>query len=151
MISKAWARAVEHDATVIIFDCGNEIRVGIRHRARQTLFLSDMISLSDCGGAPYGKLILGILLAAIQDVKARASQLEREASESEYPTLPLKRSLDMPVSRTCIDETCTAKNPDDTDISLQVGTSYSHPIILTYTTPGCFQDGTETSPGAHVS
>ncbi|PPR04493.1 hypothetical protein CVT24_013102 [Panaeolus cyanescens] len=39
-IQRAWSRAVETDATFMVFNSGETERIGIRHRATNTLFLS---------------------------------------------------------------------------------------------------------------
>ncbi|KAF9023352.1 hypothetical protein BDZ89DRAFT_1115121 [Hymenopellis radicata] len=44
-VQRAWATAVRADASVIIFDCGNYLRVGVRHRETQTFLLSDLVNV----------------------------------------------------------------------------------------------------------
>ncbi|KAF8878710.1 hypothetical protein CPB85DRAFT_1498587 [Mucidula mucida] len=57
-VQKAWVHAVKTDTTVIVFDCGNFIRIGIRHRERQTLFLSNLIDIRTCKDPAYGPMDL---------------------------------------------------------------------------------------------
>lgn len=61
---------------MILFDCGNHIRIGIRHRQGQTLFLSDMIDVCSSDSPHYGKLIRGMYIAIAQDVLQRLSDKE---------------------------------------------------------------------------
>ncbi|PPR02504.1 hypothetical protein CVT24_001970 [Panaeolus cyanescens] len=46
-IQRAWNTAVEHDATFLLISCGTKERIGIRHRATNSLFLSDIIRPED--------------------------------------------------------------------------------------------------------
>ncbi|TFK65904.1 hypothetical protein BDN72DRAFT_900309 [Pluteus cervinus] len=64
----AWRVAVCKDATLIVINCGNYERIGIRHRASQTLYISDVIDLTQSG---YGKLHLGLQMAIIGDALNR--------------------------------------------------------------------------------
>ncbi|TFK66618.1 hypothetical protein BDN72DRAFT_880180 [Pluteus cervinus] len=65
---EVWRLAVQKDTTVIVINCGNYERIGIRHRASQTLYLSDMIDLTKPG---YGKLHLGTLMSVVDDALIR--------------------------------------------------------------------------------
>ncbi|KAF8916918.1 hypothetical protein CPB85DRAFT_1431876 [Mucidula mucida] len=40
LLQRAWYKAVRLDVSVILFDCGNLLRIGIRHRQTQTLYLT---------------------------------------------------------------------------------------------------------------
>ncbi|KAF9553276.1 hypothetical protein CPC08DRAFT_822414 [Agrocybe pediades] len=64
-IQAAWFRSVLDDTTFIIFNCGKYERIGIRHRATQTLFLSDLIDPARTH--EYGKIHLGLHLAILKD------------------------------------------------------------------------------------
>lgn len=108
--SQAWAEAVRQDSTVIIFNCGNYERIGIRHRTTQTLYLSQLIKTYRCKDPPYGKLHIGLYMAAFEDAVDRAAQ-QREAGKikgnrpdisSDHRPLHSKRSLpnDGPACRT---------------------------------------------------
>ncbi|TFK71966.1 hypothetical protein BDN72DRAFT_394737 [Pluteus cervinus] len=69
----AWRKAVEVDSTVIVINCGSYERIGIRHRATQTLYLSRLIEVWRCEPS-YGKLHLGLQMAVIRDVIDRYKQ-----------------------------------------------------------------------------
>ncbi|TFK67762.1 hypothetical protein BDN72DRAFT_960743 [Pluteus cervinus] len=86
LIYHAWHRAVTRDATIIVFHCGNYERIGIRHRATQTLILSDLIEVSKCQDPGYGKIHVGLMLAAVQDALDRHGQ----SYKPRPPCLPLQ-------------------------------------------------------------
>ena len=48
--------------------------IGIRHRKTQTLFISHVIEPHSCSNPAYGKLQVGIYIAALQDTIDRAKQ-----------------------------------------------------------------------------
>ncbi|KAG5651320.1 hypothetical protein H0H81_009093 [Sphagnurus paluster] len=73
-IKRAWARSVEYDTTYLIFNCGNHERIGFRHRASQTLFLSDLIEIPSCKAPSYGKIHIGLFIAITQDAIDRSEQ-----------------------------------------------------------------------------
>ena len=66
-VLQAWAQAVRHDSTLIILHSGNHEFVGIRHRKTQTLYLSKMIDVVNDNSPAYGKLHVGIYIAALRD------------------------------------------------------------------------------------
>src|ERR1700722_4056042 len=66
-LAKAWTQAVQNDTTLIVIHSGNYEVIGIRHRASQTLYISDVIEPPTCSNPAYGKLHTGIYIAAIQD------------------------------------------------------------------------------------
>ncbi|KIM39090.1 hypothetical protein M413DRAFT_29658 [Hebeloma cylindrosporum] len=74
MTTQAWARAVENDATFIIFHCGVRERIGIRHRESQTLYLSELMDTTACKDPSYGAIQIGLHLAIIQDALQRQKQ-----------------------------------------------------------------------------
>ncbi|KIM39073.1 hypothetical protein M413DRAFT_235543 [Hebeloma cylindrosporum] len=82
-LQHAWTRAVESDATFLVFHCGKYERIGIRHRETQTLYLSELIdpSTQEC----YGKMQVGLQLAIIKDL------LDRQAADREKKKVPSKR------------------------------------------------------------
>ncbi|KAF9020643.1 hypothetical protein BDZ89DRAFT_1072056, partial [Hymenopellis radicata] len=93
-IQRAWANAVRADASVMILDCGNYLRVGIRHRATQILLLSDLVDVCHCKNPAYGKIWAGIHLAIVEDVLQR-HQIAQELSPDITPSVGDKRpSLD---------------------------------------------------------
>ncbi|KAF9040267.1 hypothetical protein BDZ89DRAFT_1035190 [Hymenopellis radicata] len=75
-IQKAWVHAVRIDATAVIFDCGNFLRIGIRHRQRQTLFLSSLIDIRTCKDPSYGSLWTALHIAIASDAVKRLPLLE---------------------------------------------------------------------------
>ncbi|KAF8991725.1 hypothetical protein BDZ89DRAFT_1086524 [Hymenopellis radicata] len=70
-VQRAWANAVRLDSTVILFDCGTAMRIGIRHRATQTLFLTGLIDLVTSETPTFGKLFTGLHLAVARDALKR--------------------------------------------------------------------------------
>ena len=83
---------MRHDSTLIILHSGNYEFVGVRHRETQTLYLSNMIDVANNNSPSYGKLHVGIYIAALQDAMDRVSQT---------PELPDKSS---DVENTTVDE-----------------------------------------------
>ncbi len=75
---QAWANAVKLDSSTMIWDCGNYLRIGIRHRESQTLYLSDLIDVRTCTDPAYGKIWLGLHLAIVSDALERLPILERQ-------------------------------------------------------------------------
>ncbi|KAH9474859.1 hypothetical protein JR316_0013327 [Psilocybe cubensis] len=71
-----WANAVETDATFIVFTCGRQERIGIRHRQSQTLYLSDPIDPVQMKEPGYRQMHLGLTIAAIKDRLAMLVQTE---------------------------------------------------------------------------
>jgi hypothetical protein len=49
--------------------------IGVRHRATQTLYLSDLIKTHTCRDPGYGKLHIGLYIAALEDAEDRVMQL----------------------------------------------------------------------------
>ncbi|KAF9022212.1 hypothetical protein BDZ89DRAFT_1070850 [Hymenopellis radicata] len=94
-VQRAWANAVNLDCTFIIFDCGTAMRVGIRHRATQTLFLSELVDLVTSETPTFGKLFIGLHLAATHDALKRLPLLRNKSNkrsrETEQYHLPYKR------------------------------------------------------------
>ncbi|KAF8625476.1 hypothetical protein AX15_005361 [Amanita polypyramis BW_CC] len=78
---QAWAQAVRVDGAVIVLHLGNHELVCLRHRRSQTLYVSKLIVPSSCSDPGYGKLHVGIYIAAIQDAMDRRQQ----RSESKPP------------------------------------------------------------------
>ncbi|KAF8623404.1 hypothetical protein AX15_006392 [Amanita polypyramis BW_CC] len=71
LVQQAWAQAVRVDGTVIVLHSGNQELVCLRHRQSQTLYVSELIVPSTCSDPGYGKLHIGIYIAAIQDMMDR--------------------------------------------------------------------------------
>lgn len=80
LVLQAWAQAAVHDATFVVFHCGNFERIGIRDRKSQTLYLSDVIDVEHCKNPAYGKLQLGVYIAVLQDaiLRQKASSAEEK-------------------------------------------------------------------------
>ena len=79
-LSKAWAQAVRHDATHIIIQSGNSEYVCVRHRATQTLYVSDLIDVPNYPG--YAKLHTGIYLTALLDAIQRVAPMDDNVDSS---------------------------------------------------------------------
>jgi len=75
---------VRSDSTIIVLNSGNYEFVGVRHRETQTLYISDIINPSTCKAPAYGKLHIGIYIAAIQDAISRMKRNE-ENQKSKIP------------------------------------------------------------------
>ncbi|KAF9040218.1 hypothetical protein BDZ89DRAFT_1156737 [Hymenopellis radicata] len=96
-IQKAWVHAVRIDATAVIFDCGNFLRIGIRHRKSQTLFLSGLIDIRTCKDPSYGSLWTALHIAIASDAVKRLPLLEnallgKRKSTYDEPQRARKRS-----------------------------------------------------------
>ncbi|KAF8808131.1 hypothetical protein BYT27DRAFT_7211721 [Phlegmacium glaucopus] len=78
LVQQAWAQAVRVDGTVIVLHSGNHELVCLRHRRSQTLYVSDVIEPPMYPG--YGKLHVGIYIAAIQDTMDRKQQPQPKSS-----------------------------------------------------------------------
>ncbi|KAF8904519.1 hypothetical protein CPB85DRAFT_1255327 [Mucidula mucida] len=78
-IQKAWIDAVKTDSSMIVFDCGHFIRLGIRHRRLQTLFLSELIDIRHCSAPAYGRLWTAMHVASVYDALQRLPELETVA------------------------------------------------------------------------
>src|SRR6266550_3713517 len=76
----AWTHAVQVDGSVIVLHSGNQEIVCLRRRRSQTLYVSDIIEPSKCKNPGYGKLHVGIYVAAIQDMMDRRRQQLSESS-----------------------------------------------------------------------
>src|SRR5712691_8671480 len=68
----------------MVMHSGNHEIIGIRHRKTQTLYISDVIEPHSCSNPAYGKIQVGIYIAAIQDTIDRATQ-DKEATEGNPP------------------------------------------------------------------
>jgi hypothetical protein len=69
--SQAWVSATVDDVTFIIFSYGNEEYIGIRHRERQTLYLSQSITPSSASNPTHFKLQIAIFIASFNDAVNR--------------------------------------------------------------------------------
>lgn len=71
--------------TILVLHSGNHELIGIRHRKRRTLYITDIIEPWKCENPGYGKIQAGIYIAAIQDALDRAEQEDQEALRSKNP------------------------------------------------------------------
>ena len=111
IIRQSWIRAVEKDCTVIVLDAGTSLRVGIRHRARQTLYLSDVVDLSGEGDqAPFTKIVFAIVLAMIHDARMRIPLLENRARPSRKRSL--SGAVDQPAPKRSKQSSGTGRKKD---------------------------------------
>ncbi|KAK0226930.1 hypothetical protein EDD85DRAFT_940319 [Armillaria nabsnona] len=90
-VQRAWAQAVNFDSTIILFDCGNYFRVGVRHRKTQTLYISNLVDVSSCPEPVYGKLMVAINLAIIRDAMDRTALLDPLLHQNKPSPHPRKR------------------------------------------------------------
>ena len=58
----------------MVLHSGNHEIIGIRHRKTQTLYVSPVIEPHSCSNPAYGKIQVGIYIAAIQETMDRARQ-----------------------------------------------------------------------------
>ena len=66
---------MRHDATLIILQSGNSEYVCVRHRATQTLYISDLIDVPNCENPRYAKLHTGIYITALCDAMQRVKDI----------------------------------------------------------------------------
>ena len=71
---------------------GNHEIIGIRHRETQTLYTSHVIEPHSCSNPAYGKIQVGIYIAAIQETIDRAKQ-DIAAGKSTAPGPPADEPL----------------------------------------------------------
>ena len=94
------------DATVLVINCGNYERVGIRHRATQTLYLSNLIDVTKAENRSYLKIHLGLQLSIVDDAidRYRQSQALKASSTARKrkrrdPTIPTRTSSRQAIQR----------------------------------------------------
>jgi hypothetical protein len=58
----------------MVLHSGNHEIIGIRHRETQTLYISHLIITHSCSNPAYGKIQVGIYIAALQETIDRARQ-----------------------------------------------------------------------------
>jgi hypothetical protein len=76
----------------MVLHSGNHEIVGIRHRETQTLYISHVIEPHSCSNPAFGKIQVGIYIAAIQETIDRARQ-DIEAREKRARDTPADISL----------------------------------------------------------
>jgi hypothetical protein len=69
---------VRADSTLICLHAGSFECIGVRHRATQQLYLSDLIHTHTCKDPGYGKLHVGLYIADLEDVIDCAMQMKEE-------------------------------------------------------------------------
>ena len=80
---QAWVTACRRDSTFIIFQCGNHERIGIRHRASNTLYLSDMIDVPNMSDpCSYTELHINLYISILDDAMQRAAHFNQHGDSS---------------------------------------------------------------------
>ncbi|KAF9042140.1 kinase-like domain-containing protein [Panaeolus papilionaceus] len=95
-LQRIWCRAVENDATFLVLNTGNSERIGIRHRATNTLFLTPPL---DPFQPPYMRYHMALYASIIDDAFSRLDATEvsqrrnqkRPAPDDQIPTRTSKR------------------------------------------------------------
>ena len=64
---------------------GNHEIIGIRHRKTQTLYISHLIEPHSCSNPAYGKLQIGIYIAAVRETMERAKREESREERDRNP------------------------------------------------------------------
>ncbi|KAG6852098.1 hypothetical protein H0H87_010958, partial [Tephrocybe sp. NHM501043] len=98
-LQRAWAHSTEHDTTYTIFNCGNFERIGFRHRASRTFFLSELINVPDSKDPHYGKIQMGLYLAILQDALDRLKKQEGVNAPSNAPNNKRRRIHALPSNK----------------------------------------------------
>jgi hypothetical protein len=97
---QAWTEAVNEDATFVVINSGTYEIIGIRHRAKQTLYITGVITTtaSTCN---YGKLHTGLFIAAIRDARERSLRLRISSPHPDSWTVnyPLKKPRNISMVR----------------------------------------------------
>ncbi|KAJ7065562.1 hypothetical protein C8F01DRAFT_1366523 [Mycena amicta] len=96
LVQLAWARAVETDSTMVVFNCGNYERICVRHRETQTLYVSDLFDVTSCKDPGYIKLHVGVFLSQTLDAIARMKDAEKESSKPDRRTRKRPNPEDTP-------------------------------------------------------
>ena len=79
----------------MVLHSGNHEIIGIRHRETQTLYISHVIEPHSCSNPAYGKIQVGIYIAAIQDTIDRVTQ-DNEKKARDPAHIPLKNEAANP-------------------------------------------------------
>ncbi|KAG6818447.1 hypothetical protein H0H93_004865 [Arthromyces matolae] len=82
ILYRAWAHAVEKDATFIVLHCGTYERIAFRHRSTQTLLVSSLINVPNCSNPGYGAIHLGLFISILADILDRVAQMEEKTNET---------------------------------------------------------------------
>lgn len=136
---QAWSLAADADSTVIVFDCGNYQRIGVRHRASQTLYLSGLIDTRTCEDPEYGKLQAGIHLAIVQDALSRLPKLnadEETTTDNAQQARKRRRSDENPDDPKSKKRKINANQADDCDTADVLVQSYVRRFLELFGTRG---------------
>ncbi|KIM41014.1 hypothetical protein M413DRAFT_28111 [Hebeloma cylindrosporum] len=109
-LQHAWCRAVENDATFIIFQCAKYERIGFRHRETQTLYLSELIDPSVL--PTYGKMEIGLQIAIVKDLIERRAATKEKEKETDLSNAAKKRPAEDNESSDSIKRQKTGKKYD---------------------------------------
>ncbi|KAJ7155836.1 hypothetical protein C8R46DRAFT_1295925 [Mycena filopes] len=104
-IGHAWSRAVEQDATIIVFHNGSSERIGVRDRKNQTLYLSDLIDVTNCKAPAYGRIHTGLFMIILRDALDRLAQHEKSTPEASLSTATSGESSKRPLDADLEDAT----------------------------------------------
>ncbi|KAG9222163.1 hypothetical protein CCMSSC00406_0009024 [Pleurotus cornucopiae] len=117
VLQHAWVTACRRDSTFIIFQCGNYERIGVRHRATRTLYLSDVIDVPNITDpSSYTELHLNLYILILQDAIQRAAHL-RLGPQDDLPPISQKRGRDGPLVRTRqLHKHCSSTNRLDDEV-----------------------------------
>lgn len=77
----------------MIISCGSHERIGIRDRAFQTLYISDIIEPDTCQEPAYGELQIGLFYAIVKDAMER-QELRNTESSNKASFVKKKRSIE---------------------------------------------------------
>jgi hypothetical protein len=73
--TQAWAQATRVDCSLIVIHSGNHEFIGVRNRSDQSLYISDLVKPHAFKAPSYGKLHVGLFIAAIEDAIDRERQV----------------------------------------------------------------------------
>ncbi|KAF8504379.1 hypothetical protein F5888DRAFT_1655213 [Russula emetica] len=94
-LQQTWAQAVRNKCTIMVMHSGNHEIVGIRHRKTQTLYVSHVIEPHCCSNSVYGKIQVGIYIAAMQETMDRARQdIEAREKIAHDPSSDISRNAE---------------------------------------------------------
>ncbi|KAJ6458408.1 hypothetical protein C8R47DRAFT_1163195 [Mycena vitilis] len=131
LLQLAWCRAVRTDMTIIVFNCGNFERIGIRHRQTQTLYLSDLIDVTNFESG-YVKLHVGLYIAMIQDTIDRTAQ-RAKVEERPLRTRGEKRShSDAPLRASKRRKTSRVESAETPESESAVSVASTRNLVLLY-------------------
>ncbi|KAJ7137224.1 hypothetical protein C8R46DRAFT_1322058 [Mycena filopes] len=73
LVQQTWAEGVRTDATFLVIHSGNYEIIGLRHRGKQTLYISDIIE--GPSQDRYAQIQTGLFIAIMRDARRRAKSL----------------------------------------------------------------------------